>query len=95
MPPAANTNPVSRLLMNQRISISLELANYLYSCHLDCVTDGTGYDTPEDIEPKIKRFRKSLDKARVRARVRAKVDSLLTPREADERESARKKVTIK
>ena len=40
-------------------------------------------------------IRKSLDKARVRARVRAKVDSLLTPREADERESARKKVTIK
>lgn len=74
---------VRRLLMTQRISISLGLANYLYDRHLDCVTDGTGYETPEDIEPLIKRFRNSLDKARSRARVRAKVDSLLTQRAAD------------
>jgi len=66
-----------------RISISLELAEYLLERHMDCLTDGLGFKVPEAIVPKIESLRQSIRNANDRQRVKAKRSALLARPDAE------------
>lgn len=59
-----------------RISISLELAEYLLDRHMDCVLDDLGFEVPDGIDKKIVSLRRSINRVVNRQRVRAKIESL-------------------